>query len=170
MVHIKKTTVIKFLCSDSPKRQPIRLRVEQLIQRIKAARVAGLPIDLNERLFNCLLDLWRFRATAFQTPLDDLLFTNALCDAFWIGFGAFWQIFERSKNALQFRIEVFLLVFRKIVQPNFQNVSIRPRSDRQSALAWKYGDAYTSLIPSASRYGTISRACEKVNQRLNCNR
>src|SRR4029077_16819665 len=50
-------------------------------------------------------------------------------------FGAFWQIFERSQNALQFRIEVFLPVFREISQGNFQNVSIRPRSDRQSALA-----------------------------------
>jgi hypothetical protein len=100
VVHIKKATVINFLCGDPPKRQPIRLRVEQLIQRIKAARVAGLPIDLDERLFDCLLDLWRFRATAFQTPLDDFLFTNALRDASWIGFGAFWQIFERGQNAL----------------------------------------------------------------------
>ena len=51
IVHIKKATVINFLGGDPPKRQPIRLRVEQFIQRIKAARVARLPVDLRRAPF-----------------------------------------------------------------------------------------------------------------------
>src|SRR5262249_55044509 len=98
-----------------PKRQPIRLRIEQFVERIEAARIPGLTVDLDQRLFNCLLDLRRFRATTFQTSLDDFLFTNAFRDAFWIGLGAFWQIFERGQNTLQLRIEVFFSMFAEIL-------------------------------------------------------
>jgi NADH-quinone oxidoreductase subunit N len=50
--------------------------------------------------------------------------------------GAFGVVsVERGQNTLQFRIEVFLLVFGEISQRDFQNISIRPWSDRQSALA-----------------------------------
>ena len=130
VVHIKKATVINFLGGDPPKRQPIRLRVKQLIQRIKAARVAGLPVDLGQRLFNCLLDLRSFRATTFESSLNDFLFANALRDAFWIGLGAFWQIFERRQDTLQFRVEVLFLVFGEISQADFQNIAICSGSDR----------------------------------------
>src|SRR5215471_9859291 len=98
VVHIKKTAVINFLCGDSPKRQPVGLRVEQLIQRIKTEWVAGFAVDLDQRLFNRLLHLWRFSATTFQAPLDDFLFANALRGSLWISLGAFWQIFERGQN------------------------------------------------------------------------
>ena len=99
-VHIEKPTVINFLGGDSPKRQSVGLRIEQFIQCIKAARIARFAVDMGQRLVNCLLDLRRFGATTLQTPLDDFLFADALGDAFWIGLGAFWQIFECSQNAL----------------------------------------------------------------------
>ena len=51
VVHVKKATVINFLCSDPPKSQPVRLRIEQFIQRIKAARIAGFAVDLRPAPF-----------------------------------------------------------------------------------------------------------------------
>ncbi len=82
-----------------------------------------------------MLHLRRFRATAFETSLDDFLFSNALRDTLWVGFGTLWQIFERGQNALQFRVEILVLVFGKILQRNIQDIAICARRDRQSALA-----------------------------------
>ena len=94
IVHIKKAAIINFFRRDPPKRQPIGLRVEQLIKRVEAARVAWFSVNPGQCLFDCLLHLRRLGAAAFQTSLDDLLLANALRDALWIGFSAFRQIFE----------------------------------------------------------------------------
>ena len=112
-VHVKKATVINFLGSDPPERQPVGLRIKQFIQRIEATRIARFAIDLRQRLLNCLLDLRCLGATTFETPLDDFFFANALRDAFWVGLGAFWQIFERRQNTLQFRVEVLFLMLAR---------------------------------------------------------
>ena len=114
IIYVEKTAIIDFLGSDTPKRQPKRLRIKQLIQCVETARIAWLPVDLSQRPFDCLLHLRRFPATALQTSLDDLLLADAFCNPLWIGFGASRQIFECSQNALQFRVKIFVLVFGEI--------------------------------------------------------
>src|SRR5437868_5999854 len=100
IVHVKKTAVIDFFSRDAPKRQPIRLRIKQLIQRVETARVARLSIDLGQRLFDCLSHLRRLRTPTFETSFDDFLFSNALRYSLRLRLGAFRQIFERGQNAL----------------------------------------------------------------------
>ena len=90
IVHVEKTAVIDFFGRDAPGRQPIRLRVEQFIQDVEAACVARLSVDLRQRSFERLLHLRCFGTKSLQASLDDFFFSNALCDPFWISFGAFW--------------------------------------------------------------------------------
>ena len=115
IINIKEAAVINFLRGDPPKRQPVRLRVKQLIERIEAARIARFAVDPRQCLFDRLLHLRRFRASTLQTSLDDFLFTDALRDALRIGFGALRQIFKRGQNALQFGVKIFVLMFGKIL-------------------------------------------------------
>ena len=115
IVDIEKTPVIDFFGRDAPKREPIRLRVKQLIQQIETARVACLSIDLGQRLFDCLLHLRRFRTSTLETPFDDSLFANSFCNSFRFGFGSLRQIFERGQNALQFRVKIFLLLVGEVL-------------------------------------------------------
>ena len=115
IIYVEKTAVIDFFGRDAPKRQPIRLRVKQLVQRIETAWVARLSINLGQCLFDCLLRLRRFRTPTLETSFDDFFFANSFCDSFWIGFGAFRQIFERSQNALQFRVKVFVLLVGEVL-------------------------------------------------------
>ena len=115
VIHIKEAAVVNFLRGDPPKCQPVRLRVEQLIERVEAARIARFAVDPRQCLFDRLLHLRRFRASALQTSLDDFLFTDALRDALRIGFGALRQIFKRGQNALQFGVKIFVLMFGKIL-------------------------------------------------------
>src|SRR6266700_6241892 len=48
IVYIEKAAVIDFFGRDAPKSEAIRLRVEQLIERIKTARSARLSINLRQ--------------------------------------------------------------------------------------------------------------------------
>src|SRR6266403_677242 len=100
IVYVKKTAVIDFFSRDAPKREAIRLGVEQFIQRIKTARIARLSVDLRQCFFDRLLHLRRFSAASLQTPFDDLLFADPFRDALRIGLSALGQILERSQNAL----------------------------------------------------------------------
>ena len=115
IINIKKAAVINFLRGDPPKCDPVRLRIEQLIEGIEAARVARFAVDPRQCLFDRLLYLRRFRAPALQTSFDDFLFTDALRDPLGIGFGALRQIFKRGQNALQFGVKIFVLMFGKIL-------------------------------------------------------
>ena len=100
LVYVEETAVIDFFRGDAPKRKAIRLRVEQLIQDVEAARVARFSIDLRQRLFHRLLHLRRFGTKPLQASFDDFFFANSLRNLFRIGFGPFRQVFERSENAL----------------------------------------------------------------------
>ena len=95
-IYIKKTPVVDFLRCDAPKRQSIRLGVQQFVQLVEAARIARIAVDLGQCFFDCLLHLRRLGRTAVQPPLNDFLLPSALCDPFRIGLSAFRQIFERS--------------------------------------------------------------------------
>src|SRR5206468_7999065 len=48
LIYVEKTAVIDFFSRDAPKRESIRLRVEQFIQRIETARIARLSVDLRQ--------------------------------------------------------------------------------------------------------------------------
>src|SRR5436190_12090808 len=74
LIYVEKTAVIDFFSRDAPKRESIRLRVEQFIQRIETARIARLSVDLRQSFFDRLLHLRRFSTASLQTPFDDLLF------------------------------------------------------------------------------------------------
>ncbi|KAG0505993.1 MAG: hypothetical protein Udaeo_06360 [Candidatus Udaeobacter sp.] len=76
-----------------------------------------------------------FDATTLQSPLNYFLFAFAFCNPLRVGLSAFRQIFERSQNALHFGVDIFVPVFREILQRDFQNVAISTGRDRQSALA-----------------------------------
>ena len=115
IIYVKKTAVIDLFGCDTPKRQSVGLRVEQFIERVKTAGITSFPVNLCQRLFDRLLHLRRFGAKPFQPPLDDLFFPNPLGDPFGIGLGALRQIFERSQNALQFRVKTLSAVFSKIL-------------------------------------------------------
>ena len=110
------------------------MRVEQFIERIEAARVAGLPVDLRERFLDRLLHLRRFRASSLQTSFNDLFLPGALRNALRIGLGPFGQIFERGQNALKLGIKTFLLVFDEILQRDLENESVCARRNRQPAI------------------------------------
>ncbi len=134
IVDIKKPAVINFFSRHPPKGQPVGLRVEQLIERVKAARVARFSIDLPQRFFDRLLHLRRLHTTTFQTTLDDFLLADALRDAPQIGLGALRQIFERGQDALEFGIKILLLILGEILPCDLQNISISARRDRQPAI------------------------------------
>ena len=89
IIYVKKAAVIDFLSSNAPKRQTIRLRVQQFVQLVEAARVARIPVDLCQGFFDCVLHLWRLGTTALQPPFDDFLLSCTLCDPLRIGFGPF---------------------------------------------------------------------------------
>jgi hypothetical protein len=105
IVYVEKAAVINFLSSDAPKRQTIRLCIEQFIELVKTARVARIPIDLGESFLDGLLYLRCFGATTLKPPFDDFPLSSAFCDPFWVGFSAFRQIFKGGQNALQFRVK-----------------------------------------------------------------
>src|SRR5438046_9498808 len=86
IINIKKAAVINFLRGDPPKCDPVRLRIEQLIEGIEAARVARFAVDPRQCLFDRLLYLGLFRTPALQTSVDDLRFTSALRDTLGRGF------------------------------------------------------------------------------------
>src|SRR6266478_3701223 len=88
IVHVKKAAIINFFGSDPPVSEPVGLCIEQFIKRVEAARISRLAVDPGQRLFNCLLNLRRFRATPFETSLDNFLLANALRDALPVGFSA----------------------------------------------------------------------------------
>ena len=51
IVYVKKAAVIDFLGRDPPEGEPIRLGVQQFVERVEAARVARLAVDLCAELF-----------------------------------------------------------------------------------------------------------------------
>src|SRR5713226_8990263 len=118
----------------APKSEPIRLRVQELIQFIEAARIAWPAIDLSERLFDRLLYLRRLLTAPLEPAFDDFLFARALGDAFRIGLGAPLQILERRDDALQFSVKTFAFVFGEIFQRDLENVPIRAGRDRKFAV------------------------------------
>ena len=134
IIDVKKPAIINFFRGNPPERQPVGLRVEQLIECVKAACGPRLSVDLPQRIFDCLLHFRRLRATAFQTALDDFLLADALRDAPWIGFSVPRQILERSHDALELSIKILTLVFGQILERDVQDVSISARRDRQLAI------------------------------------
>src|ERR1700688_2299820 len=67
IVYVEKAAIINFFGCDAPECEAIRLRVEQLVQTIEAARITRPSVNLLERLFNRALDLRRFLTTPLQT-------------------------------------------------------------------------------------------------------
>ena len=110
------------------------MRVEQFIERIEAARVAGLPVDLRERFLDRVLDLRRFLATPLQPSFDYFFFARAFSDALGIGFIPARQIIEGGNDALKLGIKTFLLVFDEILQRDLENESVCARRNRQPAI------------------------------------
>ena len=109
IVDIEKAAVIDLLRRHAPEREPIRLIVEQRVERIEAARIARRAVDFRERLRDRRLHLRRFLATPFQASLDDLFFAGAFRDPLRIALGPARQIFERGHDALQFGVEILVL-------------------------------------------------------------
>ena len=131
IVHVEEAPVINFFRRDAPEGEPIRLIVQERIERIKTARVAGGAIDLRDRLHDRGLDLRRFLAAALEPSLDDFLFSCALRYPSRIRRGSSWQIFERRNDALEFRIEILVLERRQFLERDLQNVAIRAGRDRK---------------------------------------
>src|SRR6266487_946339 len=69
IVHIEKAAIINFFGRDPPVSEPVRLRIEQFIERVEAACISRLAVDLGQCLFNCPLNLRRFCATSFEASL-----------------------------------------------------------------------------------------------------
>src|SRR5215208_2253796 len=65
IVYVKKTAVIDFLRSDTPKGQTIRLCVQQFVELIETMLVSRIPVDLCERFLDRLLYLRRLGTTTF---------------------------------------------------------------------------------------------------------
>src|SRR3977135_3213667 len=70
IVDVEETAVINLLRRDPPEREPIRLVVQEGIERIETARIARDAIDLGDGLLDGRLYLRRFLATPLQPPLD----------------------------------------------------------------------------------------------------
>ena len=85
-------------------------------------------------LFNRAQHRWRFCTTTFQAFLDNLLLPRPLLDAFGIGLGPTRQIFERGKDALEFRVEIFVAGLGQIFQRKLQNVAVGPRRDWKNVI------------------------------------
>ena len=60
IVDVEEAAVIDFLRRHAPEGEPVRLLVQQLVERIEAARIAGRAVDLRQRLLDRLLHLRRF--------------------------------------------------------------------------------------------------------------
>ena len=110
IIDIKKSPVINFLGGDAPECESIRLCVQQLIERVETARIAGLAINGRQRSFDASLHLRRFLTPAFQSPFDDLLFARSFGHALRIGFRAAREVLQRGQDALEFRVKLFLFV------------------------------------------------------------
>ena len=109
VVDIEEAPVVDFLRGHAPEGEAIGLIVQQFVERIEAAPVAGRAVDLRERGLDSLLHLRRFLATPLEPLLDDLLLARPLRDAVGIGFAAPRQIFQRGHDALEFGVEIFVL-------------------------------------------------------------
>ena len=109
IVDVEETAVVDFLRRHPPESEAIRLIVQQRIERVEATGIARRAIDLGESLLDRLLHQRRFLAAPLQPALDDFLLPGALRDALRIGLGAPREIFQRGDDALQLRIEIFLL-------------------------------------------------------------
>src|SRR5262249_59771813 len=62
IIYVEKTAVIDLFGCDTPKRQPIGLRIEQFIERVKTAGVTSFPLNLSQCLFARLVHLRRLWA------------------------------------------------------------------------------------------------------------
>ena len=110
IIDIKKSPIINFLGGDAPECESIRLRVQQLIERVETAWIAGLAINGRKRPFDAALHLRRFLTSAFQASFDDLFFAGSFRHSFRIGFCAAREVLQRGQDALEFRVKLFLLV------------------------------------------------------------
>src|SRR5260370_11838229 len=57
IIYVEKTAVIDLFGFDTPKRQSIRFRNEQFIERVKTAGVTSFSAKLIPSLFHLFLDL-----------------------------------------------------------------------------------------------------------------
>ena len=131
IVHVEEPPVIDFFRRDPPEREPIRLIVQERIERIETARIAGFAVDLFDCLDDRRLDLQRFLATPLEPALDDFLFSRAFRDPLRIGLSPPWQIFQRGDDALEFREEIRVLERRQFFQRDLENVAIGAGSNRE---------------------------------------
>ncbi len=100
IAYVEEPAVINLFRRDAPECEPIRLRVEQLIELIETPGLTRFPINLGKRPRNRLPQLRRFRATAAEAALDDFLLPRALGDAPRICLGAPGQMLQSGEDAL----------------------------------------------------------------------
>src|SRR5581483_8690837 len=101
-IDVEETAIVDFVGGDAPRRESIRLIVEQAVKQIEAkwiARCAVEPIDDGEKMLAYL-------GAAFgqdgETALDDFLLPLTFGDALRGGLGACGQIANRRQDTLIF--------------------------------------------------------------------
>jgi hypothetical protein len=134
LVHVEETTVIDLFRRDAPVREPVRLRVQQAIERVEAARLAGQAVDLADAVLDQRCDADAASGKRREAPLDDFLLPRPRRNRFRIAFAARRKVPAGGQDALQFvGVRPGVLV-QPMLEAHVQNRRVCIRRDRQRLL------------------------------------
>ena len=93
LVHVEEAPVVDFLGRDAPVREPVRLLVEQRVERVEAARLSGNAVEAHDARASISARSGGARVgQRRQAPLDDFLLAGAHGDRLGIARAARRQV------------------------------------------------------------------------------
>ncbi len=103
LVDGEEAAVVDLLPRRAERREPVRLRVEQSVERIEAGSSAGITIEDADGLFDGTGHLGRSRDQVGQAAFGDDLLAPPLGDQVGVALVLGWQPLERGDDALEFQ-------------------------------------------------------------------
>ena len=136
LVHVEEAPVVDFVRRRPPVGQPVVLLVEQRVQPIEAARIAGAPFHTAIARSMCSRTSGRRLGQAHQPFARDFLFAMTLDHLVGIALGRRRQVLQRRDDAEEFaQVRIFVAqLFAKAFDVVFEQHDVAPRIERQHAI------------------------------------
>ena len=101
LVHVEEAAVVDLFGRDAPVRQPVRLFVEQPIERVEAARLSGDAVEAAHGRVDQRAHVGASLDERVQSPLDHLFLPRANGDVVRIAGAARRKVLGRGGDALE---------------------------------------------------------------------
>ena len=109
LVDVEEAAVVDFLGGDPPEGQPVGLPLDQAVQQVETARVAGRAVERPHRGVDGRRGRRDWRAQGGEAALDDFLLAVALGHLVGRQLGAGRQVAQGGQDAAQLA-EVLVLL------------------------------------------------------------